>query len=246
MSYYNYGKVNMLRLILMISFVISTSSFAKNAEMYPSDDCVSCEQALRGDPSKGSELAYVRKIASIARPDFELLGMKACTRPRGGILSSGETPAQGIKTVVVNFMKEYHFTTSPNPSTPEILTFLNENKNKITCRGINWVAYMISEGFANIVFDDLVSEELYDDNVLFDFNAVSRAYNPLTKKYELMTNLDYIEKVAFNTGSIVGDSNTRSDFNNMKDAMIDDYGAKRFNDLPASERENYNLMISRK
>jgi hypothetical protein len=118
----------------------------------------------------------------------------------------------------------------------------NANKNKMKCRGLHFVTYLMSQRLGSVVFDDFINDAIFDENeqVFFDFNVVTDIYNPVTKTPEPMTVLDFIEKVAFHTPSIVGSDISRRYYEMVREGLIEGYGAKRLVELPEAEREPYN------
>ena len=125
------------------------------------------------------------------------------------------------------------------PTNADIIRMFNANKNKMKCRGLHFVTYLMRQNLGGVVFDDFINDAIFDENeqVFFDFNVVTDIYNPVTKTPEPMTVLDFIEKVAFHTRSIVGSEISRAHYEMIREIIIVDYGAKRFSELSEAERE---------
>jgi hypothetical protein len=169
-----------------------------------------------------------------AEPDYENLAASICSRAHRG-LNRGER----LKSLVVNFMTRNNLSHNNPPTNADIIRMFNANKNKMKCRGLHFVTYLMGEDLGGVVFDEFINDAIFDENeqVFFDFNVVTGVYNPTTKKPEPMTVLDFVEKVALPERSRDGFEISRADYEGTREALIEAYGAKRFSELSEAERE---------
>ena len=178
--------------------------------------------------------ANAQSTTQQAEPDYENLAVSICA-----LSHRGSQRSKKMKSAVYEFMTGNNLSHNNPPTNADIIRMFNANKNKMKCRGLHFVTYLMRQNLGGVVFDDFINDAIFDENeqVFFDFNVVTKAFNPITKKMEPMTVLDFIEKVAFHTPSIVGSDISRRDYEDTREALIEAYGAKRLVELPEAERE---------
>lgn len=124
----------------------------------------------------------------------------------------------------------------PTPSNKEVIKLLNANKHSMICEnGKNFINFAIEKGYYNEIIVALFGEELYTDEVLLDFNAITVVYNPETKTKEPMTVLDYIGKVALKDPAISGSEGSKREIKEIRELLIEEFGAKPFSELSAAQ-----------
>ena len=157
-------------------------------------------------------------------------------------LKPGDKAAK-VKHTIVDFLEDN--LNIKDPSKKEIISVLNKHKNELTCDDKHFMSYAIKRGLYNEIFYFLFFDEndLYSEEYKLDFNAITKTYNPKTKEYELMTVLDYIEKVALVEKEA---KSTRRELNEMKEDIIDLFGAKRYEELSKKEKAEAKQLIARR
>lgn len=157
-------------------------------------------------------------------PDYGLLGSRICF-----LYVSARNLTGMVKKAIYDFIKEEENIANPSPA--DILRLLNKHKNDLTCAGKNAISTSFEHGKYNEILLDLFTGDLYTEDVKFDFNAITYTKNPTTGVVEPMTILDYIEKVALKERSMSGSSESKAEINGIKDLLIEEFSAKRFNEL---------------
>ena len=219
---------------LIITFIfLSAPIFAKAVPEHNQKDCISCDVKMEGNPATASELESIRKIASAtAVVDYRILGSRIC-----GLYVISRNLTGSVKTAIYDFIKEKEKIANPSPA--DVLRLLNKHKNELTCAGKNAIAKSFEYGKYNEILLDLFTGELFTEEVRFDFNAITYTKNPTTGIVEPMTVLDFIEKVALKERSMSGADSSKREINGIKDLLIEEFSAKRFEDLPLEERQGF-------
>lgn len=228
-----------MKSLILFMVVISGSLSAKAVPDGPKIDCDKGLKQAQADPGKGAELDDVRAIASASGKDYGDLASRLCT-----LYSISGDIVSDSKDTIVNFIKTKE-PDYPSPSTADIIRLLNKNKNYMICEnGKNFINFAIEKGYYNEIVVALFGEELFSDDVLLDFNAITMTYNPTTKLEEPMTVLDYIEKVALLDPAISGDDTTAREITEIKDLIIEDFGAKNYSALTLAERAGFDRLTA--
>lgn len=220
-----------MKYLLIIAVLVSAPIYARSAPSHEGDDCIKCAAVLVGNPAQASELDSIRQIASMSSsPDYKHLGATICI-----LYSSSRNLTKSVKDTIYKFVKEEEGIADPSPA--DVLRLLNQHKNELTCDGKHIVNRAFERGKYNEIVDELFAGELYTEDVKFDFNAITYTKNPETGEVEPMTVLDYIEKVALKK-PVLADS-SKSEITGLKELLIEEFGAKRFSDLPIEERQAF-------
>lgn len=231
---------------LLLALIISTTTLrAGSVSGAPSsknsDGCFHCGADITSTkPGGDGELQALRSIANALSPevDFGILAERICYM----YLKPGDKAAK-VKHTIVDFLEDN--LNIKDPSKKEIISVLNKHKNELTCDDKHFMSYAIKRGLYNEIFYFLFFDEndLYSEEYKLDFNAITKTYNPKTKEYELMTVLDYIEKVALVEKEA---KSTRRELNEMKEDIIDLFGAKRYEELSKKEKAEAKQLIARR
>ncbi len=225
-------KVLVLGIILSFGIQIS---FAVADD--PTDGCAGgCGVKMRGTP--GEELKDIKKLA-MSSEDKELrkLGTRICAMYSG----PGNKITQNVKEQILTYIKKHEGIA--NPSVPQIIKFLNRNKNKILCEN-GTKSYMM------VAFDNSAHEQLFrklfvndffkkDKTVHVDINAVA----PAGANGEAMTVLDYIEQQLADPTNSDG---YKKEVRSLRNMFVKYFGAKKFSELPDVERSQYRLRLATK
>ena len=140
------------------------------------------------------------------------------------------------KNVIQRHMRKYE--NIANPTTEQIIKFLNHNKHYMTCgeKRQNYMMYAFEQGNSynqlfNVLFYDML---LVDDESLFvDVNAISYSGPPDGKTPE--TVLDYMYRESEDS------SNSKPKRFEIKELIVffeGDLGARRYVDLPNEDKEH--------
>ena len=231
---------------LLLALIISTTTLrAGSVSGAPSsknsDGCFHCGADITSTkPGGDGELAAIRDIAGAVNQnaDFSSLGRDICY----AYLTTGDK-VLNVKAAINRFFKNE--LGIERPSKEVIISTLNKHKHDLTCEGKHFMSQAIKRGLYNEIFYFLFFDEndLYSEEYKLDFNAITKTYNPKTKEYELMTVLDYIEKVALVEKEA---KSTRRELNEMKEDIIDLFGAKRYEELSKKEKAEAKQLIARR
>lgn len=192
----------------------------------------------QANPPKAEGLGSTPKIASAtAVVDYRILGSRIC-----GLYVISRNLTGSVKTAIYDFIKEEEKIANPSPA--DVLRLLNKHKNELTCAGKNAIAKSFEYGKYNEILLDLFTGELFTEEVRFDFNAITYTKNPTTGIVEPMTTLDFIEKVALKERSMSGSPETHGEINDIKGLLIKEFSAKRFEELPLKERQEFERMTA--
>ncbi len=231
-------------LILTILF-ISALGHAREVPMNQRDGMVDCCKTVEGNPANGKELDIVRGIANATskpkpKPDYGLLASRICS-----FYSSASSLVKSVKHLIMTFMKNEVLIENPTPA--DALKFLNLHKNELTCQGKHIINYAFERGKYNEIVDDLFNDDdgIYTEEVHLDFNAITKTKNLLTGVVEPMTVLDYIDNVALVDIAISGhgpDSPARREITELRELLVEDFGAVSFTELPLKERQDFEAV----
>ncbi len=217
-----------MKTLLVFSLLVSMNISAKAVVSDPAAPCADCSPTLSGTPAKGID-KDLRKIASSAPSEnIGSLAQGLCNT----FLGDGTKIAKKSKVLILKHMADYEGI--HNPSTAQIIKFLNHNKNFMTCGDDNKNYMMFSFDYGRaydqlfnvLFFDELLSE---DDSLYVDVNAVSMGPNG-----EPETVLDYMYRQYNDKGN---PENTRNEIKSLIETFEDYLGAKRYSSLNSSEKE---------
>lgn len=173
------------------------------------------------------------KAASVdTDKSLRLLAIRICIN----YSASGMNVAKDSRRDIVNHIKKHEGIS--HPSVAQMVTFLNHNKDKMTCgKGKNKKNYMMvafDRGAYRGLYRDLFVKQLTpkDKSVLIDINAVS--YNG--PNGAPITVLDYMN------GKLADPRNTdgfKKEIERLKRLFSKKFGAKTFAQLPKAEQQRY-------
>ena len=186
-----------------------SGTYAGEVPAHGADDCVKC-----------------------AGPNYSSLGETICT-----LYSRSRNLTVSVRKTIYKFIIKHEGISNPSPA--DVIRLLNQHKNELTCGGEHIVNYAFKHGKYNEIVDELFAGDLYTEDVKFDFNAITYAKNVDTGKVEPMTVLDFIEKVALKKRSISGAPSDKREITELKELLIEVFGAKRFADLAVEERQAF-------
>lgn len=202
-----------MKYLLLLTFLLSINSYAANDT--PADD---------------NGMKMVEKLTSLA-PSKKIgtLSRNIC----GQFTGDGSKVAANVKRLVKKHMAKHEGI--KNPTAPQIIKFLNRNKNHMTCGHDNQNYMMVSfqhgksysHLFNTLFFDELVTD---DTDQYIDVNAISYSGPKGTPE----TVLDYMYR------EIKDKTNSKEYIKEVKDLIYifeNDLGGKRYADLSPAEKE---------
>ena len=199
-------KILSMRMPLLISLLLAISTVS-------SADDSTIQQGTKTQASQGISKQYIRGLSSAICMSFARDGNKV---------------AKKVKNLIVEYMQKHEKV--KDPTVPQIVKFLNTNKNYMTCgeKNHNYMMMAFKNGRAydqlfNVLYFD---EFLVDENLFVDVNAFSYTGGQSGKEPE--TVLDFMYKQ-------YSDSNNPQGYLREVKELIDfferDLGAKRYAQL---------------
>lgn len=230
-----------MKLLILVSIMITTPLFtqaAPNAAKHQ-PDCDKAKSLQATKPATGNENIKLmgRYVASTA--DYSVLGAKICT---------AYVRSKNLTTRIPNLIFDFMRDNEPEIEDPEfeldlVAQKLIDNKHALKCaNGEDIIARSFAHGEHYTVMDDIFLGLMAGDELTYDFNAVTRTLNPANNQPEMMTVLDYIEKVELYKLRIAKqkDPDTYTDiYNNLNNftTKLRRYGARNYEEFTIAERE---------
>ncbi len=217
-----------MKTLLVFSLLVSMNISAKAVVSDPAAPCADCSPTLSGTPAKGID-KDLRKIASSAPSEnIGSLASAICMQYR----MDGNKIASNLKTMITDHIIRYEGIS--NPTTGQIIQFLNHNKNFMNCAsGKNYMMESFDHGraydqlFNVLFFDELLSE---DESLYVDVNAISEGPdgNPETV-------LDYMYR---RYSDPTHSKQKRDEIKSLIETFEDYLGAKRYANLDNSKKDD--------
>ncbi len=157
-------------------------------------------------------------------PDYSVLANSLCS-----LYDGSRVLVEASKDTIYKFISKHE--NVANPTIEDMIYHLNLHKHEMTCSGTNYLSYAFERRAYNFIILDLFANQLYSDDILLDFNSITMTKNPETNREEPMTVLDYIDKVALKTYTIAGDNTTQREIKEIRQMLVEYYGAKHFSEL---------------
>ena len=220
-------------LVGFILFSVKTHAIATDVHL-GTDKCdVHCQSKLEGMPKVPKA---VRDIASQSLDGrVSGLGLIICSlclqRDK-----SYDSRIKEIKNEITDIMSVY--TPIKKPSNKDMVNFLNEHRDKMTCgEDGQYMFHALKNTCPRFLFDELIVNALYDDDALIDINAVQKSET--TGRYQ--TVLDYMDETLARND--IGDD-FRIQVKGLRDMFAEEFGAKKYDDLPLAEKRNYEVHFA--
>ena len=119
--------------------------------------------------------ADVQSTTQQAEPDYEGLAISIC-----GLSHRGSQRSKKLKSAVIEFMNRNNLSHNNPPTNADIIRMFNANKNKMKCRGLHFVTYLMREDLGSVVFDDFINDAIFDENELYLTGEITPLYDHYT------------------------------------------------------------------
>ena len=217
--------------ILLLGVILSFSISAKAVD----DECKHCPTTLSNAPVKAAPEGFRNIENYIKLTPINLLADSLCSL----YTSSRDVPADAKKRISAFMIKNHN----GEPTLPNIIRFLNKNKDELHCVTSNGRRNFIKEAITmafhnpminNFLIEDFLLDE--EDSPMIDFNAVDIING------QPETILDYLDSVLNGKAKIKLDSGSKEDLENLRFTLADEddgFGAKNFENLPDKIKQNY-------